>query len=782
MRSRTVFATLVLSILLSLTTALPAAADGIIIVDPPPLPPAPEPVWLTIKRHRVTVTIKDQVATTRVDQVFVNESRWELEGTYIFPLPADASVQDFAMWVDGRRVEGKVLDADQARRIYEEIVRRRRDPALLEYLGRGAFQVRIFPIPPGEERRIELEYSQVLPIEDGLVRYVYPLDPERFSARPLESVSINVSIESDVPIKAVYSSSHRVAVDRPDDYHATVGYEAQDVLPDRDFVLYYTVSPEEVGANLLSFREGEEDGFFLLLVAPRVAVEQEAVVARDVLLVLDTSGSMEGEKLDQAKAALRYVLEHLNPEDRFNITDFSTGVRTFARSPQPLKEREAALRWVDGLQAVGGTDINRALLETLAGVDPTRPTVLLFLTDGLPTSGVVEVPEILNNVTQALPPNVRVFTFGVGDDVNTVLLDTLAREHGGASLYVRPGERIDEVVSGLYAKISTPVLTDLRLEVEGVQVEDLYPYPLPDLFAGSQLIVVGRYREGGTARLRLTGRVDDRLQAFTYEGLTFRRQGGDPAIPRLWATRKIGYLLDQIRLHGESRELVDEIVALSVRYGIVTPYTSYLVEEPTEVLTEEGRRQAAEEMLSQLPAATAEAVGAPAVEKAAEVGGMREAEVPMEVPTGMPGEAGPEAAPVRVVGPKTFVLREGVWTDTTFDPARMQPRRVGFGSEDYFRLLEARPDLGAYFALGRRVIVVVGETAYQVVEGEGEPIELPTPLPATPEAGPTAQVGNPSSTPAPSTEPMAEKTGLCLGALLLGLMLGVVGWSLVRSP
>jgi len=298
--TRSLIQSLIVAVLL-LSFAPPALADGIII----PEPPWPDPIplrdsWLTIRYHRVSVTIEDQVATTRVEQEFVNEHEWECEGTYVFPLPEGAAVSEFVMWVDGTPVEAKILEAGEARRIYEDIVRQRRDPALLEYVGRGAVQASIFPIPPGGSRKVELEYSQVLPVENGLVRYVYPLNTEKFSARPLEDVSVRVEIRSNDAMHAVYSPTHqdRVYIERDGDYRATVGYEESDVLPDQDFELIYTVSQEDVGLNLLTYRESAGDeGFFLLLVAPTVEVDEDQVISRDVILVLDTSGSMEGEKM-----------------------------------------------------------------------------------------------------------------------------------------------------------------------------------------------------------------------------------------------------------------------------------------------------------------------------------------------------------------------------------------------------------------------------------------------------------------------------------------------------
>jgi Ca-activated chloride channel family protein len=722
-------AMLVLALLL--VPAAPARADGIIIPEPPPDVPIVDVPYLTIQYHRVTVTIEDQVATTHVDQVFVNEGRHEVEGTYIFPLPEEAAIGEFAMWVDGEKLEGQVLERDEARRIYEDIVRRRRDPALLEYVGRDAFQASIYPIPPGGERRIELEYSQVLQMDNGLVEYVYPLNTEKFSPRPLEEVTVNVTIRSNEPLKAIYSPSHEVDVVRRGDHNAVIGYEEYDVKPDRDYVLYYTVSAEDVGVNLLSYRpDSRGEGFFLLLAAPKVEIDTQQVIAKDVILVLDVSGSMRGDKIEQAKEALEFVLDNLHEEDRFNIIAFSTSTRHYARDLVLADERGEAGDFVARLEANGSTDINRALLEALAMVDEDRPTIVVFLTDGLPTVGEVDVDRIIDNVGDAAPANARIFPFGVGYDVNTTLLDTVAQNHRGASGYVRPEESIDEKVSAFYAKVSTPLLSDLAIDFGRIEVDEVYPYPLPDLFAGTQLVVVGRYRDGGYADITLQGEVNDRLQEFEYDEVRFQEQGGEEFIARLWATRKIGYLLQQIRLHGEDKELVDEIVDLSIRYGIITPYTSFLVEETERALTEEGRQGIASDFQ-----ATATAVpesGKEGVDRSAGEKALTEAEAPVapalpqDLGGGATDEYGYEISPIKYVGDKTFVLNDGVWTDTAFDPDRMVPVPVSFGSEDYFALVATHPEWGRYFALGDHVIVVLDGTAYEVREGEAPPVEVPS--------------------------------------------------------
>jgi len=798
MKKRTPFAMVIVMVLL-LAAVGPAYADGIIIPEPPrpcpgcpPPPPITEIPNLVIKYHRVKVTIEDQVATTRVDQVFINESPWELEGTYIFPLPEEAAISEFAMYVDGERVEARILEKDEARQIYEDIVRQRRDPALLEYVGRNAFQARVYPIPAHGEKRVELEYSEVLPMDQGLVKYLYPLNTEKFSSRPIEDVSVSIELHSNQAIKVIYSPSHDIAVDRESDYSARIGYEDYDVKPDRDFELYYSISEEDFGLNLVSYRERGEDGFFLLLVAPRLEVDEREVIVKDVIFVLDTSGSMRGEKLEQAKDALEFVLDELNDEDRFNIVTFSTGVRQYDDRLRPAEERKEGRRFVRNLTASGGTDINRALLEALDQVDEERPTIIIFLTDGLATEGEIETDRILDNVDDAAPDNVRIFAFGVGDDVNTILLDTMAEAHRGASAYVRPGEDIDEEVSAFYAKVSTPLLSDVELDFGDIRVEDTYPYPLPDLFAGTQLVLVGRYREGGDTTITLEGEVNDRWQSFEYEDVHFRDRGGDAFIPRLWATRKIGYLLSQIRLHGESRELVDEIVDLSVRYGIISPYTSFLVDETEDVLSEEGRARVAEQKYQAMATATpAPAYGAGAVDKSEAEAGLRGAQaVPMAPAVLPPGEGlGGGGVPVRevvkYVGDKTFVLQDDVWIDTAYDVDKMATTQISFGSDNYFELLVARPEWGKYFALGTYVIVVLEGTAYEVVVGDVPEVEVPPTMEPTPSR--SAAVSTPiapsadSLTPSPTTASTSlPQQGVLCGGASAALLFPLAGLVIAR--
>jgi Ca-activated chloride channel family protein len=785
MKSKSVLFTTGMLVILILTLLFPASAfaDGIIIPDPPICDPAPCPPviipmdQLVIRYHHVTVSIQDQLAVTHVDQVFYNPNDWTIEGTYMFPIPDDAAVSGFTLWVDGQPVEGKVLDAAQARQTYEQIVSSMRDPALLEYVGRGAVQARIYPIPPQGERRIELEYTQALPAEGGLVRYVYPLNTEKFSASPIESVTISVDIQSSIPIRAVYSPSHEVGVSRESDHQVAVGYEAANVIPNTDFALYYSLGESEA-FHLLTYRNppdsADPDGFFLVLLAPRINTIDQ-VIPKDLLLVLDRSGSMDGEKFQQAQQATRYILDNLNQGDRFNIITFSTGIQMYASGLRPASEAVEARLWLDGLQAEGSTDINRALLESAAMVDPERSTYVIFLTDGLPTEGVTDSPSILSNFAAGARDNLRLFAFGVGYDVDTILLDTLTQDHHGRSTYVQPGMKLDEMLSSFYAGISTPVLTALELSFDDISTYDLYPNPLPDLFAGSQVILMGRYREGGKTNITLTGEVNGERQVFTFSDQVFEEQSLvnslQASIPRLWATRKIGHLLNQIRLQGANQEIIDQIVRLSIRYGIVTPYTSYLVTEEAPLGEAEQQRLANETFSQMLAMPTAAPSGQAAVQSAADAGAMQGAVSAPEIK----GEA---SSTVRVLGARTFVLSESKWIDTAFDPDTMQTTAIDFLSQDYFDLVAAHPELADAFALGEQVIALSEGVAYEVIPSRTVAqtvTSTPTPTPISADI--------PIITPTQPTTPdkPSQPSGPCTAGFLPLLLIPFV-MIFVRKP
>ncbi len=718
----------------------PCPADATCPAVPPCFPRQPgvftNPEWLRIDHHQVTVSIKDQIATTSVDMEFRNEGNALAEGTFVFPLPGSAAVDKLTMTINGVVIEAKILAADEARSVYNEIVRQYRDPALLEYVGDSAIQANVFPIPPGESRKVNIRYSQVLTADNGLLHFVYPLKVTNLlSKNPVDKMSVRVEVDSNDPISNVYSPSHPIAISRDGDKKFTVGYESAGTVPSDDFSLYYGIATQSINANLITYRESaNEDGFFMLLVQPPVTMPDDQAISKDVIIVLDQSGSMFGDKWDQARNAAEYVLKKLNPTDRFNVVLFSTGWRVFSNNMESPDQSQAAIDWVRGQDAVGGTDINGALTTALDMADKERPTTVLFMTDGLATEGTTDSAQILANLKAAARPNVRVFSFGVGDDVDTQLLDSIVRDQHGTGTYVRPTERIDEEVASLYNKISAPVLTNITLETGGLNTDDVYPTtPLPDLFAGTQLTLVGRYRgDASNLSFTLKGQVNGKDQTFVYSGLNFpARAGGDSFIARLWATRRIGDLLNSIRLNGENKELIDSVVSLSLRYGIITPYTSFLITE-NDILTADGQNRAENAFQEQAQTLSQDKTGAAAVSAADASAGMANASAPMasmSTMTALPtatapvggsvdevlAPAQPAVNPIQTVNDKTFLLQNGIWTDTLFKPDTMQTQKVTFLSDEYFSLLEKIPELAPYFAIGDKVIAVIDGVAYEVV-------------------------------------------------------------------
>jgi Ca-activated chloride channel family protein len=685
-------------------------ADGFIIPDPRPGETVPP---LTVKYHHVTVEIVNQVVRTSVDQVFLNNFDRDVEGTYIFPIPENAAVSEFAMYIGNERIKGEILDSREARRVYEEIVRRMRDPGLLEYIGRDMFQARVFPIPARGEKRVQISYTEVLKSDNNLVRYLYPLNTEKFSRDPLGDVSVSVRIESPLPILNIYSPSHRVSVRREGERRATVGYEESNVRPDRDFVVYYSLSPDGVGLSFMNW-SAPEGGFFMLLASPRYAGEKDRILNKDVVLVLDSSGSMSGAKIRQVKAAAGTIVRKLGPGDRFSVVDFDDAVSLSSEElVAPTAENVArAVGFIAKMEEAGGTDVNEALVRALRLMRPgERPSYVLFLTDGLPSVGVVEVPEILRNVAQANAARARIFVFGVGDEVNTELLDRLAADSRGASVYVAENEDIAGAVSGFYDKVSSPLLSDLAVRFQGIETDSVYPRVLPDLSKGSEIVLVGRYKGAGPVTVVLTGKVGREERRFVLEKVRLAEDKSFAFLPRLWATRRVGYLLEEIRLHERNPELIDEIKRLGLRYGIVTPYTSFLVTEkgPLERIRSFGLPR--DHFPLSAPPDAEEAISARRVSGA---GAVKAARMTQALKTEDTAAESP-LPEILYREDKTFHFQDDQWVDSEYRKD-MAVRKIRFNSDEYFRLLAVKPEMAKYLSAGRRMIVVYQGIAYKIVD------------------------------------------------------------------
>lgn len=549
------------------------------IVRPPDFVAVP---WseIEIQSTRVTTKIRDQIAQTKVEQVLYNPNAQQIEGSLLFPVPRGAQLDKFTMEIDGKMVEAELLQSGKARGIYEEIVRKMKDPALLEYADRDLFKLRIFPIPGHAEKRVTFSYTQVLTRDSGLVSYAFPLNTTRFSAKPLKNVSVKVDLESTQALKSIYSPSHKVDVRRHGQDRATIGFETADAKCDSDFELFYKADTDELAANLMTYKTGEDDGYFLMLLSPGVVAKKHAVIPKDVTFVIDTSGSMQGNKIKQAKKALEYCVESLNDADRFEIIRFSTEVEPLFHDFRKVSDasRKEAETFIKDLHATGSTALDAALQESLkVPKNLERPHLVIFLTDGLPTVGVSDEATIVEHARAGSGGSTRVFCFGVGYDVNTRLLDRIAEETRAVTQYVLPEEDIEAKVSSFFAKVKEPVLANPELHFpNGAHVSKLYPTPLPDLFSGEQLVLVGRYSHAASGKVTLEGTVNGTTKKFRYD-VDFWSDEQHDFIPRLWATRRIGYLLDEVRLHGENSETRDEVTGLARKYGIVTPYTAYLI-------------------------------------------------------------------------------------------------------------------------------------------------------------------------------------------------------------
>ena len=518
-----------------------------------------------IREVGIDARVRDQVAEVQVSQTFHNPGSFQLETEFLFPLPEEGAIQNFVLMVDGRELPGRLLPKDEARRIYEDIVRTKRDPALLEYMGRGLYRTSVFPIPPGADRKVTMRYTQLCKRDRDIVEFSYPLSTQKFTAKPIQRLIVQISIQSKDAIKSVYCPSDDARIDRSGDHDVKVSLERRDIVPGNDFRLVYTLADGKLSASVLSFRPSEsEDGYFLVLASPEVKAPDAKPLPKTVIFVIDRSGSMAGKKIEQARKALNSVLNNLRDEDLFNILVYDDRVESFKPELQRYgsRVRDEAVRFVDNIREGGSTNIDSALKTALAMIqDTSRPSYVLFLTDGLPTAGETRELSIADNCRQANARRARVFCFGVGYDVNARLLDRLSGGNSGTSEYVKPDEDIESHVGRFYSKMTSPVLSDIRLELAGIDINRTYPREVPDLFEGGQIVLAGRYRQSGKTTIRVSGKVGGERRSLEFPAeLAGAYQGSSyDFVERLWVVRRLGDLIDQIDLHGQNKELVDEL-------------------------------------------------------------------------------------------------------------------------------------------------------------------------------------------------------------------------------
>lgn len=715
-------------------------ADGMIVL-PRRDPRVPTPFPLSVKYHHVDVTIKDSVARTTVDQEFFNPTGARLEGTYIFPLPAGSVISDFTMEIDGKPVRAEMLDSTKARGIYEDVVRSMRDPALLEYIGNGAFKVRVFPIEPHAGKRVRLSYSEVVAQDGGLRAYTYPLNTEKFSSAPLEDLSLRVSLESSRGLRTIFSPTHEVEIRRRGETSAVVGFEEKGTKPGEDFTLYFGSGEKDVGVSIVAHRIPGEDGYFLLTAAP--AYETSAnVQPKDVTFVVDTSGSMSRGKMDQAKRAVRYCLANLGAADRFEVIRFSTEAEAlFGRLADASRVNVAKAReYVGSFEPIGGTNSDEALSLALRTNEAPaeRPKIVVFITDGKPTIGETDEDRLVRRVRDANRGRMRIFTFGIGSDLNTHFLDKLTEATRASRTYIGDNEDVERPVASFFEKVMSPVMVDLSIEYgSGLRVSRTYPRELPDLFKGSQLVVFGRYAGSGDS-VTLTGTVDGRRVSIPYVAKFPNREDANAVIAPLWAAQRIGYLLDEIRLRGEEKELVDEVTQLARKFGVVTPYTSYLIMEDerrrvaanvlparSQTLNAiEGAGEVSARMKKDYDAMRMKA-GAPSVQASREVEALKNAKSGAATKQGAArmdykskeGQTQNLAAQTKNIQGRAVYQVGNAWVDSHVQAAgNASVRRVQFASAEYFDLLKSEPQSAQFLALGQNVRFALKGQVYEIFE------------------------------------------------------------------
>ncbi len=712
-----------------LTVASSAMAQDII-----PWPHRRDLQPVNLVSQQMDVKIQDQLAHVLINGTFHNPNQVIVEGLYLMKLPSGAQVDDLTMTVNGKKYEAELLDSKKARDIYNRIVQARRDPALLELVGGQLIRLRVFPIQPRSDVRVSIRYTQLLKKDGNLVEFQAPFAHNVTNGKPVRQAVLNISLESRSPIKTIYSPTHNIDIVKKDDHHARASYEMRNYKSRKDFLFYYSLNEKDVSLDLLSYRVPGEEGYFVLMVSPRVEVDPARILPKDVIFVYDRSGSMSGEKMQQGKEAILYCLNNLNPSDRFTIVDFATDARAFENKLVPVTKDQIfrADKYVGKMRAAGATNLDEALQMALGlvGNDPKRVPMIFFLTDGLPTVGEQNMNRILANVAktkEAAAKRCRIFVFGVGLDVNTLFLDKLAEANHGTREYVQPGENLEGKVSGLYQKISNPILTDLKLDMGSPQPFDIYPKILPDLFQGSQLILFGRYTNAGSRVITLRGMAAGEEKLFRYEVNFPEKESSHDYIPRLWAGRKVAFLVDAARLSGKpDKEVINEIIRLGKKYGIVTPYTSFLITEDnqhafgprTERRLREGHKSAQKSGVGDKTDSKKSQDESEKLGRAKNAPSEDSIEKDAEELLDRARKSGKGSAieAIRYVGAKVFYLKKSLWIDGAYDKLKMKDKiiKVKFLSTEYLALLAEDEKNAKYLAVGKRVLIVFAGKVIQV--------------------------------------------------------------------
>ena len=562
---------------------------------------------VTLMQVEANVVIKDRVAVTSIDLFLENPTGRRLESELLVPVPEGATVKGFTFEGAGSSSSATLLPRDEARRIYDDIVRQSRDPALLEFVGLNVIRSSVFPVEPRGKQRVRISYEQLLPRDGVRTDYVIPRSESLAYDTPWR---FRVELETAREIVSVYSPSHPLVTTREGARRVCIDVPDSGSIEPGPFRLSWLTDDGPAAASIMAYPDADGAGGYFLLMAglPEPSADDDTpAMKREVTLVLDRSGSMRGPKIEQVREAAKQVIAGLNHGERFNIIVYNEYVERFtsAAVEKTKATQKDAFTFLDNVQARGGTNIHDALLQSLkpepaAGVLP----IVMFLTDGLPTVGQTSESQIRDAAAKANVHRRRVFTFGVGLDVNTPLLNTIAKSSRAQATYVLPSEDVELAVSGVFRRLAGPLLAapsltviDAKGNAVPARVSDVLPGMLPDVFEGDQLIVMGRYLGDKPLGFRLAGESRGRERTYEFQFKLDKASTEHSFVPRLWASRKIGELIDAIRALGADpahaspdamqrdprfRELVDEVIQLSREFGVLTEYTAFFAREGSD--------------------------------------------------------------------------------------------------------------------------------------------------------------------------------------------------------
>jgi Ca-activated chloride channel family protein len=559
---------------------------------------------IEITEISVLIDILESTATTTIEIRLQNKSNRRQEAELMVPVPDGAVVRGFAYDGPHGQITAEVLPKDEAKRIYQQLVAKIRDPALAEFIGYNLIRSSVFPVEARGKQKILLTYEHLLEVDGDRVDYVLPRTESLKYAVPWK---VTANIKSRRPISTVYSPSHKLNTKRVSDKQISVKIAADAVKEPGPFRLSYLLQENGVTASMFAYPDKKVGGgYFLLLAGLPAGLANTAdtpAIMREVTLVIDRSGSMRNEKIKQVKESALQIIAGLKNGEAFNIIIYNNTIQRFSNKPvlKSNETEEAAKAYIDGLTATGGTNIHAALREALSQ-EPANEMlpIVLFLTDGLPTVGNTSEIAIRNVVMKSNPHNRRVFTFGVGFDVNAALLEKIAAESRARAEFVLPKEDVEAKIGRVFEQLTGPTLADTKLQVVDNNGEpaigrtrDIIPQKLPDLFEGDQIVLLGQYVGTKPITFKISGNYLGKKRQFKFKFNFDKANVRNGFVPRLWASRKIAELIDAVRQMGADpdksardpkvKELVDEIVRLSTEFGILTEYTAFLAREGTEL-------------------------------------------------------------------------------------------------------------------------------------------------------------------------------------------------------